>query len=128
MSEIEILIEFQTQLLAFLDELIGQFPCEGDLVILRLYLANQVAIKDVMDSFILNITKNDKELKKMIADRNENFFVDHSIFEEYAEKGKVSHFKKLWRSGQLDDDDKTVIWNWVDAFVYLSDKYVKVKK
>ena len=81
-----------------------------------------------MDGFILNITKNDRELKKMIADRNENFFVDHSIFEEYAEKGKVSHFKKLWRSGQLDDDDKTVIWNWVDAFVYLSEKYVKVKK
>lgn len=127
MSEIEILIEFKTQLLAFLDELIGQFPCEGDLVILRLYLANQVVIKDVMDNFILNMTKNEKELRKMITDRNEKFFVEHSIFEEYAEKDKVSHFKKLWRSGQLDNDDKAVIWNWIDAFVYLSDKYVKIK-
>jgi hypothetical protein len=32
----------------------------------------------------------------------------------------------LWRSGLLDDEDKQVIWNWIDAFIYLGDKYTKV--
>ena len=40
---------------------------------------------------------------------------------------KTLHFKKLWRSGKLDDDDKKIIWKWIDSFVYLSDKYIKIK-
>ena len=51
MSEIEILTEFKTQLIAFFDELIGQFPQEGDLVVVRLFLANQIPIQDVMNVF-----------------------------------------------------------------------------
>ena len=37
------------------------------------------------------------------------------------------HFKKLWRSGVLDNDDKDIIWKCVDSFVYLADKYNKLK-
>lgn len=124
MSELEILIEYKKQIVTFLDELISQFPHEGDLIILRLFISNQIPIKDAMDKFIHKINKNDGELRKYVKERNETFFLEHSVF-DYLGKDKISHFKRLWRSDQLDDDDKNIIWNWIDAFIYLGDKYTK---
>ena len=124
MSEIEILIEYKKQLISFLDELISQLPQEGDLIILRLFISNQIPIKKCMDSFIHKINTNGQELRKFVKERNESFFLEHNIFDHLG-KDKISHFKKLWRSDQLDDEDKRVIWNWIDAFIYLGDKYTK---
>lgn len=122
MSELEILTEFKTQILTFLDELISQFPREGDLVVMRLFFSNQIPIKEAMDTFNHRINKNDQEIRKTVKDRNESFFIKHSLFDNFG-KEKVTHFKKLWLSEQLDDDDKEVIWNWIDAFIFLGDKY-----
>jgi hypothetical protein len=124
MSEIEVLREFKNGLISFFDELIDQFPEEGDLVIIRIFLNDQIPIKDVMDIFCLKINTDDQKLKKMVKDRNESFFLDHNIFDALG-KDKVNHFKKLWRSGRLDDEDKLVVWRWIDSFIYLSDKYKK---
>ena len=124
MSEIEVLTEFKSQLLRFFDELIAQFPQEGDLVVIRVFLANQIPIKNAMDIFNHKINTNDQELKKMIKTHNESFFIDHSLFDKLG-KDKVIHFKKLWQSGQLDKEDKEIIWKWIETFVYLSEKYAK---
>jgi hypothetical protein len=125
MSEIEILTEFKTQLICFFDELISQFPLEGDLVLVRLFFSNQISIQDVMNFFNHKINTNDQELRKMVKEKNEAFFLEHNVFDNLG-KEKINHFKKLWRSGLLDDEDKEVIWNWIDAFIYLGDKYTKV--
>lgn len=124
-SESEVLAEFKKQLLSFFDELIGQFPREGDLVIARVFIATQIPIKELMENFIHKISTNDHELKKMIKSRNETFFLQYSLFEDIDKKEKLNHFKKIWRSEQLDKEDKDVIWNWIDAFVFLSEKYMK---
>jgi hypothetical protein len=124
MSEIEVLTEFKTQLISFFDELIGQFPLEGDLVVVRLFFANQIPIQDVMNNFNHKINTNDQELRKMIKNRNEAFFLENNMFENLG-KDKINHIKKIWRSDRLDKEDKEVIWNWVDAFMYLGDKYAK---
>jgi len=124
MSETDILLEFKSQLLSFFDELIGQFPKEGDLVVVRLFLANQIPMQIVMDVFNHKINTNDQELRKMVKERNEVFFLEHNIFDNLG-KDKIVHFKKLWRSDCLDEQDKKVIWNWIDAFIYLGDKYTK---
>jgi len=63
-------------------------------------------------------------LKKMVKERNETFFLEHNIF-DYLGKDKVNNFKKLWRSGNLDDEDKEVVWKWIDSFIFLGDKYAK---
>jgi len=120
----EVLIEFKRQLITFLDELIGQFPLEGDLVITRLFVSNQMIIKDSIDNFNHSINKNKQELRKMVQERNESLILDHNIFDKLG-KTKVNHFKTIWRSGCLDADDKRVIWQWIDTFVYLGDKYAK---
>ena len=41
-DQIQILKDFKSQLLTFVDELISQFPSEGDLVILRVFIDNQI--------------------------------------------------------------------------------------
>ena len=130
MSEIQILQQFKKQLISFFDELISQFPEEPDLVLIRIFLNDQMPIKDVMDVFIRKINKpaegDGLTIREMIKNRNENFFVENnSLFQEIS-KMKVNHFKKLWMSGRLDEEDKKIVWKWVDSFLYLSDKYISV--
>jgi hypothetical protein len=121
---INILKEFKETFISFIDELIEQFPNEGDLVLLRIYLKDQAIIKEVMDTFVLNLAKDNELLKKMVKERNENFFLDYNFLQN-KNTDKENHFKKLWRSDNLDNDDKKVIWKWVDALVFISEKYVK---
>jgi len=128
MNEIKILMEFKTQLICFVDELIDQFPKESDLVIMRIFFKDQIPIKMLVDVFNLKINTNNGELKQMIKNRNEAFFLDHNVFDAAAGKNKANHFKRLWRSNILDDDDKIVMWKWIDTFVFLADKYTSVNK
>jgi hypothetical protein len=126
MSAEDILQEFKNQLVNFFDELINQFPSEGDLVVIRLFLSNQIPIRDVMNHFNYQLNKDNKLFKNMIKNRDEQFFLENNLFEmNGANRDKMSHFKRLWRSGVLDDEDKMVMWRWVDSFVYLTDKYAK---
>ena len=125
-SQAEVLSEFKRNLISFMDELIDQFPEEGDLVILRVFLNDQIPIKKVMDIFIHNITKDSNALRLMVRDRNEAFFLENNVFQMSQDKAdRLNHFKNLWRSNCLDNEDKRIVWSWVDTFVYLADKYIK---
>ena len=126
-SIIEILSEFKNSLVSFFDELIDQFPEEGDLIMVRIFLKDQMPIETVMTVFINNLYKDDQKLKKMVKERNESFFLENNVFDTLG-KDKILHFKKLWRSGRLDVDDKKVVWKWIDSFIFLADKYLKCKQ
>ena len=126
MSEIEILKQFKNALISFLDELIVQFPSEGDLVIFRIFLKDRVDINSIMNYFVHRIIP----LKKMVTDRDEDFFLNKcDLFESVNpdKKGKVNRFKMLWRSSSLDEDDKRVVWEWFDSFILITEKYQKCK-
>ena len=127
MSTLQILKEFQTQVIAFFDELIAQFPNEGDLVVMRLFISTQLPIEDTINKFIHELAKNNGEKRQAVKDRNESFFLSFEATNASAEKYKLNHFKKLCRSGQLDNEDKRVIWQWMDTFIFLADKYIKSK-
>ena len=126
MSKTQVLTEFKTGLISFFDELIDQFPQEGDLVMFRIFLKDQILIEDVMVIFNNAMNKDNGYLKKMCKERNETFFLENNIFDSVS-KLKITHFKKLWRSGSLDEEDKKVVWRWIDSFIYLGDKYLKIK-
>jgi hypothetical protein len=124
--ELDLISQFKTNIISFLDELIVQFPRESDLVIFRIFLKDRIPIIDILNYFILKILP----LKDMITNRNEDFFLNHCTLFDKLQSDKansISHFKKLWRSGCLDDDDKKVVWQWFDSFVYLCEKYQKIK-
>ena len=122
-TKMEVLQEFKSQLIIFFDELIESFPMEGDLVVARLFIANQVPIVDLMNDFNHHINKNEGRLRKMIKERREDFFLKETLFTRHKES--LDHFKKLWRSTNMDDEDKDIIWKWVDTFIFLGDKYSK---
>lgn len=122
MSEIEILKQFKRSLISFLDELISQFPKEGDLVMFRIFLKDRIEIVTIMNLFVLKILP----FQKMIEERNEDFFLNHcSIFNSIKgeKQSKVHKFKKLWRSSSLDSEDRRIVWEWFDSFIFLSQKY-----
>lgn len=126
-SELEILIQLKTQLVSFFDELIETFPNEPDFVIFRIFINDQIPITDVMEYI------SDKlcPLQEMIKKRDEKFFINYNVlFEKFDEKktGKVNHFKRLWQSGQLDNEDKEILWKWFASFIYLGNKYREIKK
>jgi hypothetical protein len=127
MTEILILKEFKKNLTAFIDELIDQFPTEEDLIALRIFFNDQVDIKKVMETFTHNLNKDEQKLKEYIKDNNDSFFIDGFTIDYYLGEPKTINVKKIWRSPRLDQEDKQVIWKWIDSFVYLSDKYAKNK-
>ena len=121
MNRIQILTDFKNNLVNFFDELIEQFPEEGDLVVIRIFLNDQIPIVEIMNTFIVKILP----LSDMIKKRDENFFINNNVLFEKLEKNKVNHFKKLWRSDKLDAQDRQVIWRWYDCFLSLAEKYQK---
>ena len=133
MSEIHVLKEFKNNLISFFDELIDQFPDIGELVMIRIFLKDQVIIKDVVESVSYQINKNDQMIRKIIKDRNEEFFLEENNFFDglsisSKQSDKVLKFQTIWRSNRLDNEDKETIWKWIDSFVFLTDKYNKLKE
>jgi hypothetical protein len=122
MNSIHILNEFKRSLILFFDDIISQFPSEGDLIVARIFLTDQISITTVMDTFTENLTKN---MKKMITKRDDAFFLNNNVFSG-IDDSKVSHFENIWQSDELDDEDRKTIWAWIDLFVNLSDKYNNV--
>ena len=126
MTEILILKDFKKNLTAFIDELIDQFPSEEELIVLRIFFNDQVDIKKIMETITHNLNKDEQKLKEYIKEHNDSFFIDGFTI-DYLGEPKTINVKKIWRSPRLDQEDKQIIWKWIDGFVYLSDKYAKNK-
>ena len=78
--ETQVLSEFKNGLISFFDELIDQFPEEGDLVMIRIFLKDQILIEDVMNMFVYHLTKDDNKMKTVIKTRNETYFLENNFF------------------------------------------------
>ena len=76
MNKLDILSHFHKQLIKFFDELIEQFPNEGDLVVARIFFTNKISPQDIMNIFIQKINSNEQQLRKMVKERNEEFFLN----------------------------------------------------
>jgi hypothetical protein len=127
MTEILILKDFKKNLTAFIDELIVQFPSEEELIVLRIFFNDQVDIKKIMEAITHNLNKDEQKLKEYIKEHNDSFFIDGFTIDYLGGEPKTINVKKIWRSPRLDQEDKQIIWKWIDGFVYLSDKYAKNK-
>ena len=128
--EVVVLSEFKNNIITFFDELIDQFPDLGELVIMRIFLKDQICIKDVIEMTGFQLNKNQGIIRKMIKDRNEEFFLEENNFFDVLSENKKNFlkFSSIWRSKRLDKEDKETIWKWIDSFVFLTDKYNKLKE
>ena len=116
MSNENILSAFKKQLVAFIDELIEQFPECVDFIIMRIFINDQSSIKNIIKLFIKDILP----LKELIQNRDDNFFLKTEFI---CYPKKPDFFKDFWFSNLLDNEDKKIIWKWMDVFVLLAQKY-----
>jgi|TARA_Y100001980_G_C14495438_1_gene271986 hypothetical protein len=117
------LIKFKTSMIEFIDELIKQFPKEPSFVLVRIFVNDKLLITDVMGRFM----KECLPYKNIIKKRDANFFIySDFIYEQYVGdvgSENMSSFRKIWDSDNLDDDDKGVIWDWIELFLNMSERY-----
>jgi len=114
----KLLVQFKGQLIYFIDELIEQFPEESDFIIIRILIKDQMNIEDIIEKFIADILPNKQDIK----DRKNSFFIEN----KFLETRNGSLFKTIWESENLDEDDKKIIWKWMDLFVCIAQKYNKL--
>ena len=120
-----VLIHFRNQLVSFCDELIRQFPDEGDFVVFKLFITSQVPIKTIMEGFNRYVDKNEQKIRLMIKARNDDFFIRENLF-KFLSAERKNRLSTMWTDGRMDVEDKKVIWKWVDSFVMLGDRYAKI--
>ena len=124
MSILSILERFKHGYMTFIDELLEQFPDEPDLIIIRVFFQDQVPVEVVADTFINHVLPH----KDVIKQRNEKFFLNNNHMFGMLDGGKVMHFKKLWTSERLDNEDRQIIWKWFDTFCTLIEAYKEKQK
>ena len=115
--------EFRDQLVSFLDDLIEAFPAESDLIIIRICVKDQLPMADVLGRYIRDLLP----IAKQIKDRNAGFFLQNTLLYSGAPlaTAKINHFKDLWQSDQLDDNDRDTIWKWMDVLNAVASRYLK---
>ena len=119
-----ILSKFKMNVLALVDELIIQFREESDFVVLRLFIDNQMPIIDLISKFKRFIDKNDNQVRNLI--KNKNSFAlenDDSLFSFMKIDSQIKKYKSLWLSSEFTEDSKDVVWQYLQVFVKLCDKY-----
>jgi hypothetical protein len=117
--DLKLLQDFKSNLICFFDELIEQFPSESQFVLCRILIKDQVTPEFIINYFITNVLPH----KGMIKNRDERFFTELNVI--YFGLTENSSLKKIWIEKQLDEEDKDVIWKWIDLFVAMCEKYKK---
>ena len=119
-SKDRILSQFKDQLINFIDELIEQFPDESNFIIIRILIKDQMDTEDIIKKFIKDVLPYKEDIKE----RKDAFFLKN----KFIETSNGSLFKMLWESNNLDNDDRIIIWKWIDLFVILGKKYLSATK
>ena len=121
-EQVKLLNLFKTNILEFLDELIEQFEEEGDLLVLRFFLSEQVPIEMLMNQFLLYVYPHSELIKK----RDEVFFLEKDNIFGMSPKDKVVHFKELYL--KMSTEDRTTLWDWFSVFISICEKYITISK
>ena len=75
--------------------------------------------------FSIQLNQDDMKIRHFISKRDDTFFIKEKPF-SFMSGDRVDKLGALWSSGVLEEDDKDVLWSWVDSFVKISDKYTEL--
>lgn len=119
-KELELLQLFKNNMIDFLDELIIQFEEEGDLMVFRFFLSEQVPVELLMKQFYKFVMPH----QDLIRNKNEQFFLEHDNIFGSSPKDKVVHFKQLYL--KMAPEDREILWDWFNTFISICDKWNKL--
>ena len=122
-------LTFQKNLVAFFDELIEMFPREGDFVIYRIMVKDQIPItelvKHISEYLLPQKDKVENAIKSALETGNAVPF-DQTIgqlFNQFGGFDKAAHYKRMF--DEMDNDSKIAIWKWLKLFIHLLKKCEK---
>ncbi len=118
---IQLLTLFKKNIISLFDELIETFPDEKDFILIRVVLKDQVPIQDIMNHFLQFVLP----LKDRIKERDETLFTESDVFYFGLDTIGCKGLRGVWVDGKLDEDNKNVIWQWLDSFIVIVEKYKK---
>lgn len=121
-TDILILEKFHKSLVAFFDELIEMFPNEQEFKLLRILIKDRIPSTQIMGYF--ELVASNKEIMLSIKKRDDQFFLQNVLFSKI---NKSDIFKNIWLS-KLDENDREMIWNWIDAFMKMTISYTETTK
>lgn len=124
-TEIDLLLQLKNQLVSFFDELIESFPNETDFIVFRIFIKDRIPITDIMKYICTFLCP----LKKQVEEKDEKFFIEHDLLFDQFDEGrikKVNHFKNLWLSPNVNDEDRITLWNWFQSFICIGNKYIEI--
>jgi len=119
LTKIELLKIFRNKLIDFLDALREKLPKEKDIVVLRVYLAEQIPIETVLQIFAKRILP----YEDMVNTQDERFFIEQNDLFEGLKRDKVHYFRELWTSPTFTKEDKDSLWGWFKVFLKLAKMY-----
>jgi hypothetical protein len=119
-KQMEAMSLFKKNMMDFFDDLIEQYPEEGDLIVIRFFLAEQTPVEIMIHRFIDVVLPN----RQRIASRDETFFLTNDNVFGASPKDKVMHFRELYL--RMDDTERATLWDWFQSFVALADNYLKL--
>lgn len=120
-DRLQILKTFKTTLISFVDELIGQYPNDSELILIRIFLKDQIPIQDIMNEFIIKLDK----YKPLIEAKDDAIFKNDDFLNFGGQTG-LNNLKKEWNANNIDEEDKNIIWEWIKSFIFLCEKYQKL--
>lgn len=113
MDQTSLLKKYKTTLIKFIDDLMIQFPEEGELIIGRVLIKDQIPIEQILDSMTERLLPYIPKIKS----RDEAFFLNEDDVFSGLDVGKTIKFKKIWKSARLSTEDRDAIWKWIDLLV-----------
>tara|TARA_B100000989_G_C19394024_1_gene406997 strand:- start:27 stop:500 length:474 start_codon:yes stop_codon:yes gene_type:complete len=123
-TEFDYIKSFKEQMVEFLDELIDMFPTDGSFILIRVFVNDKIPVTAVLGRFMRDCLKYHNYVKT----RNDKLFLSKDfLYNSYgAEVGidQIDRFRDIWQK-ELDNEDKKMVWSWMDLFYKLSMNYYK---
>ena len=107
-------------MIEFLDELIEQFEEEGDLIVMRFFMSEQISVEMIMKHFIKFVYSH----KEKIMNKDETFFIENDNIFGSSPKEKIVHFKNLYIN--MTEEDHETLWAWFRCFINICEKYIQL--
>lgn len=94
---------------------------QGELALVKL-IFTRMNDETIMKQIVTKVLP----FKTEIDTRNKNFFINHNTLFSSLPGQRVKHYRHiLTDDDRLDDEDREIIWQYFDTFIWLGEQYKK---
>jgi hypothetical protein len=109
----ETVLDFNTHLKMFVDQMASRFPERDEMALCKMYVGSQLSSRLMADNFRSKVVR----YRGMCYDRDEEFL--DKVSAAFAHNIKLG-LHDMW--GQIDEDERESIWAWLDVLVMDAEK------